>query len=118
MTNEEIKKEPPPSCDQEIYEKGNGFFVTHSLGMHNVEKFVRMAAEKSGLRMDWHYVGGRAVIKTLDDVAKSLDALVEFREFHDEAYRENCPGSLLESQAMVEHTEEIIRGIWRYNGVE
>lgn len=40
-----------------------------------IEVIVRRASEESGIAMDWGYVGGRAVIHSKGDRAKSRDAL-------------------------------------------
>lgn len=59
----------PPPCDAEIYEKGECVFVGH--GPSNaVERWVKRIAELSGQRVDWHYVGGRAVVLVLGDTEK------------------------------------------------
>ena len=56
-------------CDPEIFK--NGSYVTMVAGStaKDTEAMVQKVAKSSGqLRTDWSYVGGRAVIQTLDDV--------------------------------------------------
>ena len=60
-------------CNTEIYEKGKTIAVFDA-GKEAMEGLVK-EARRSGLRIDWHYFGGRAVVKTLDDPKKSLTAI-------------------------------------------
>ncbi len=61
------------SCNQEIYEKGQVVAIFDA-GMIAMEGIVKEANRK-GIIMDWHYFGGRAVVKTLGDVEKAKLAL-------------------------------------------
>lgn len=66
-------------CDQEIYE--NGEFVgilVNVQGAENIEREVQRVAQL-GFRVDWHYVAGRGVIKTLSDVDRVRAAFVANR---------------------------------------
>ena len=56
-------------CEPEIYERGKGFLVT-DLNTKRMEPWVQKLAELSGQRVDWHYVGGRAVVCYIGDRAK------------------------------------------------
>ena len=63
----------PQPCDKSIFENGTVVAVLEC-GMVAMEGLVQEACRK-GIKMDWHYVGGRAVVKTLDDPLKAREAL-------------------------------------------
>lgn len=64
----------PDTCDTEIYEKGEPVaIITGSRA--DIESFVQRIASRSGQRVDWHYVGGRAVVKVLGDAHSVRDAI-------------------------------------------
>ncbi len=63
----------PQPCDESIFENGTVVAV-FECGMIAMEGLVQEACRK-GIKMDWHYVGGRAVVKTLDDPLKARNAL-------------------------------------------
>ncbi len=60
-------------CDPEIFEKGSVAFTFHSPA-RVAELLVSMLARETNTRTDWYYAGGRAVVKTLDDVRKVREA--------------------------------------------
>ena len=62
-------------CDHEIYEKGNVVAILIG-GKMAIEGMVQEAS-RYGPKMDWHYVAGRAVVKTLGDVDEARKALRE-----------------------------------------
>ena len=64
-----------PNCNQEIYESGHAVCIMAGANAETIEAFVKCAAGNCGIEMDWHYVGGRAVVKTLGDKEKCLQAL-------------------------------------------
>lgn len=61
-------------CDQEIFDKGEtaGWIDACS---YIAEQWVKHVAAESGQRVDWHYAGGRAVIRFIGDRAKVLAAM-------------------------------------------
>jgi len=61
-------------CDPAIF---GGHFVLALTGPRAsmIEAFVKHVRETARLRIDWHFVGGRAVIKCLGSVAKAKAAL-------------------------------------------
>lgn len=61
--------EPPP-CDQDVYENGAYVFLGWGIPSEKMEKWVREVAIQSGQRVDWHWFGGRAVVKALGDIEK------------------------------------------------
>ena len=60
--------------DPAIYSKGSVVAVLDG-SMEVVEAVVRCAS-RNGPEMDWHYMGGRAVVKTLGDIEQAGAALV------------------------------------------
>ena len=77
----------PPKCDAEVYERGEYVFTTHSIPSNAMEGWVKQVAEKSGQRVDWHFVGGRAVVKALGDIGKVMDAIRELMPEHDRLFK-------------------------------
>lgn len=63
----------PPPCDSAIHENGATVAVLDG-GMLAMEGLVKEASRR-GPAMDWHYFGGRAVVKTLADPAEARAAL-------------------------------------------
>lgn len=63
----------PDPCDNDIYKNGSVVMVVQG-GMLAIDGFVAEAS-RLGVKMDWHYVGGRAVVKTLGDVSIARDNL-------------------------------------------
>ena len=57
-------------CDKEIWEKGEHVFTLGDMRTSQVETWVRMIARESGERVDWHWFGGRAVVKVIGDHEK------------------------------------------------
>jgi len=63
------------TCSQDIYQ--NGTVVTVLSGLSRViEAIVTEAAHRSGEPIDWHYAGGRAVVKTTGDNKKAEIAVL------------------------------------------
>ncbi|MGV8142576.1 MAG: hypothetical protein ACP5NS_02980 [Candidatus Pacearchaeota archaeon] len=62
MSGEEL-----PSCDRELWERGEHIATIWDLRPAQIEEAVKKAAARSGQRMDWHYVGGRACVRALGD---------------------------------------------------
>jgi hypothetical protein len=61
-------------CDGSIYK--NGSVVGWLSGQSDViEAIVVSASSHVGIKMDWHYIGGRACVKTLGNVEKATTAL-------------------------------------------
>lgn len=61
-------------CEKDIYEKGEtaGWIDACS---YIAEQWVKKIAAESGQRVDWHYVGGRGVIRFIGDRAKVMSAI-------------------------------------------
>ena len=68
---------PLVPCDEDIYKNGDIVGVIDGTRSGIVEGLVYEASRESGIKMDWHYVAGRAVVKTLGDVERARDALQE-----------------------------------------
>ncbi len=78
----------PPRCDQDIFENGEEVFVTHTIPSNAMEGWVKQVAERSGQRVDWHFYGGRAVVKALGDIDRVQSAITALMPEHDRLYRE------------------------------
>lgn len=61
----------PAPCNLEIYSKGE-CILTLSGSSNMVERWVKSVATEANARVDWHYVGGVAVVKHLGDEASLL----------------------------------------------
>ena len=62
-------------CDPEIYKHGAICAIITSASTEMLDFIVKRAAEVSGQRVDWHYFGGRAVVKALGNVHRVKTAL-------------------------------------------
>lgn len=74
----------PPPCDAEVFRDGTVVLVTSSIPSNAMEQWVQRVAELSGQRVDWHFVGGRAVVKAVGDLRKVHAALEEMAPEHDQ----------------------------------
>ncbi len=74
------------SCDPEIWKKGETVFVTHSIPLEIMERWVRKVADRSKQRVGWSFIGGRAVVRALGDLDKVKVALNELKSEHDDLY--------------------------------
>jgi hypothetical protein len=68
----------PPPCDDEIFKKGHGVCILPPIkeGANEVERRIREVADATGGRTDWHYAGGRVVVKTLDSPVLVMATIV------------------------------------------
>ena len=57
----------PPPCDHDIKDNGTPVCLIHSISSNRLERFVVSIREQTSERVDWHFVGGRAVVKVLGD---------------------------------------------------
>jgi len=89
----------PRDCDRKVYKKGTVMFVTNSIPSNAMEEWVKKVAARSGQRVDWHFFGGRAVVKALGDLDKVRSAIVELLPDHDERWRKAVAAHLGEEYA-------------------
>ena len=78
----------PPPCQQKVYKDGEVVFVTHTISSNAIEGWVKKIAQYSGQEVDWHFVGGRAIVKALGDIPKVHKAIEELMPEHDRLYKE------------------------------
>ena len=78
----------PAPCEAGVYKNGEVVFITNTIPSNAMEGWVRKVAELSGQRVDWHFFGGRAVVKALGNIGKVLEAIEELRPLHDQLYFE------------------------------
>lgn len=78
----------PPPCDTEVFQNGEQVFSTNTIPSNAMEGWVKKVAEKSGQKVDWHFVGGSAVVLALGDIDKVNSAIAELMPEHDRLYEE------------------------------
>ncbi len=54
-----------PPCDDELHKRGEHIATIWDLKPAQIEEAVKNAAVKSGQKIDWHYLGGRACVRAL-----------------------------------------------------
>lgn len=70
-----------PPCDKEIYHNGETVTIIWGGSAKLIDRFIKELAEYSGEPVDWHFVGGRAVVLTTGNMEKVKKALNELRFF-------------------------------------
>lgn len=85
----------PAPCAKNIWEQGTTVLVTHSIPSNALERWVRAVAALSGQLVDWGFVGGRARIVALGDLAAVYQALDDLRAVHDRLYNVQKAKSLV-----------------------
>lgn len=55
----------PAPCNHDVFTRGEVMFVTDGISSNRMEQWVREVAKLSGQPVDWHFAGGRAVVKAL-----------------------------------------------------
>lgn len=63
----EDEKTSPKPCDPEIFSKGEGICILDAPSWP-MEHWVQRLSEKSGEKLDWHYMGGRAILMHIGTV--------------------------------------------------
>lgn len=69
----------PPRCNQEVFERGEHVWTLHSIPGAKIERLIKKIAKRSGQRVDWHFVGGRAVVRYLGDRDRVVQAIEHFK---------------------------------------
>jgi hypothetical protein len=72
-----MNKPDPTPCADDIFRNGTPILMVSTGatgGNHPFEEWVQAVAAASGQRVDWHYNGGRAVVKVLGDVSAACNA--------------------------------------------
>ena len=62
------------ACNDVIYTEGKMVLMVAGK-KEPVEEFVQYVSNKTGCPVDWHYVGGRAIIKTMSE---NVEKVVSF----------------------------------------
>lgn len=77
-----------PRCDNNVYENGEHILTFSTMNAARIERWVTLVREASGQSVDWHYFGGRAVVKYVGDFYKvkaAIEALTpKLRELYEE----------------------------------
>lgn len=66
-------------CDPEIYRHGTPVASLSGPDALVIEAFVQFVSKQSGVKIDWHYFGGRVVVLALGDVEKAKEYLDLFQ---------------------------------------
>lgn len=61
-------------CDPEIFNSGIAVAVIADRGGDAIEALVQQIATETGVRIDWHYVAGRGIVRAIGDIQKARDA--------------------------------------------
>lgn len=83
----------PQECIPWVHRWGRVIGLTHSIPTRELDEWVRKIGIESGQPVDWHWMGGRALIKTLGRVAKAEATMLALRKEHDDLYIEVCKKS-------------------------
>ena len=67
--------QPPPDCDPEIFTSGTPLMLCVTQSASSFEGWIKDIAAKSGQRVDWHYVAGRARVLYIGDRNAIADAI-------------------------------------------
>lgn len=100
-------------CNQEVYDKGETVFLTHTLSSGDMEDWTITIAKESGQNVDWHWGCGRAEMLAVGDLSLVRKAIIKFRDIHDRAYAAVCHDLGFDDDHIRRHLE----GIWEYNRV-
>ncbi len=77
----------PLPCNHDVYERGELMFLTHSIGRSAaIERWVQKIARVSGQPVDWHFSGGRVLVKALGNLAAVRSAIRSLIHEHDAAF--------------------------------
>jgi len=83
-----LEKRTIPDCNKKVYREGEHIATIIDLEPIEIEEVVKSAAEESGQRIDWHYFGGRAVVKALGNLEKARHYLkLKLEEQNHQGYR-------------------------------
>lgn len=67
----------PPPCDPELMKRGVSVGVFETFGANHFEHLVRAVALDCGVPVDWHYVGGRAVVRAFPEHVERVRPVVQ-----------------------------------------
>lgn len=71
---EEAEADDISVCDPEVYKNGVAIAIIADRDHSEIEALVQKLTKQIGIKMDWHYVAGRAVVKAIGDLDKARDA--------------------------------------------
>jgi hypothetical protein len=64
----------PDRCNQEIFDHGEHVFTIGDVSAQWINKWVSLVAAKSGQKVDWFYIGGRAAVMAMGDINRVRSA--------------------------------------------
>ncbi len=82
----------PPRCDLHLFQQGRVVLLLAGPRSSTIEEWILKIRERTGQSVDWHFVAGRAVIKTLGNIELVKKALRESAEELVDAYMA-CPNN-------------------------
>jgi hypothetical protein len=71
----------PGDCDMKVYEDGVGVYMLAGGCSQAIEALVMRCASDLGIKADWNYVGGRAVVHVLG-TEEQQKAVVAWLDIH------------------------------------
>jgi len=77
-----------PDCNSKVYRKGEHIATIYEGKPGEIEEIVKTASVNSGQKIDWHYFGGRGVVKVLGNIERATRSLKsELEERGVQGYR-------------------------------
>jgi len=74
-------------CDPDVYQNGEPIYMTSSVSTEFLNRWVEKVAKSSKQKVDWSWVGGRAVIQFIGDKNSVSSAIQKhYKELRDEMY--------------------------------
>lgn len=67
-----------PSCDKKVYRYGEHIATFYDFEAIEAENIVKAASRDSKQKIDWHYFGGRIIVKALGDPNKAREYLTKY----------------------------------------
>lgn len=66
---------PVADCDAEVFAKGTCVLMVGTITPNRMERWVQEIAAETGMRVDWNYAAGRAIVRALGDVPLVRDVV-------------------------------------------
>lgn len=81
---------PKDRINKFIYRFGTTFYVSHSLSTQKMDKMISQMSKATGLKMDWSWVGGRAVCQYVGSHQTLTKHQETINKIHDSFIEEYC----------------------------
>lgn len=84
-----VEKTQPRRCVPKVWDTGVQILRLAGPRSWMIEGYVKAAAKKAGVPLDWHWAGGRAVVLTMPGTkGKAMAALMELMPTFEEAAKQ------------------------------